>query len=66
LQSFFTVSTEFLGGREGLQPQAQPQAASCKQASTEESEFLGNAANIVAVATATVTLAGFLTVNYVR
>jgi hypothetical protein len=26
------------GGREGLQPQAQPQAASCKQAPTEESE----------------------------
>ncbi len=25
------------GGREGLQPQAQPQAASCKQAPTEES-----------------------------
>jgi hypothetical protein len=25
-------------GREGLQPQAQPQAASCKQAPTEESK----------------------------
>ncbi len=26
------------GRREGLQPQAQPQAASCKQAPTKESE----------------------------